>query len=154
MIESVAAILLALLIGAASIYGGVSLLATRRRVEGWPTVTGTVIDRGVELSAVASPSTPGSRYRAIVRYAYVVNGQRYEGDKIFALGGLTGSKETMQREVDALPAALEIRYDPQNPADACLKLAPAWWAYAAFGGAALCLLVGLITLVSWLATGK
>ncbi|MFN3429908.1 MAG: DUF3592 domain-containing protein [Candidatus Sericytochromatia bacterium] len=146
--ESFFSLLMALLIGGIALYSGISLVRTDRQVRGWPTVPGTIVDRQVVQSTVGAVSTPGRRYRAMVRYTYVVGGQAYEGDKILALGGFTGTREAMQKELDGFDSPVEVRYNPLNPADACLKTVPSWWVLGAFGGAALCVLVALVTLVS------
>lgn len=152
--ENILSLLMALLIGGLALYSGLSLRRAGRKVRDWPTVPGTIVERGVEQSAVGSVSTPGRRYRAKVRYTYVVDGRSYEGDQILALGNLTGTQHAMQKEVDGLQSPVEVRYNPANPAEACLRTVPTWWAFGAFGGAALCFLVGLVTLVSMLAPGK
>jgi hypothetical protein len=145
---------MAWLIGGIALYSGLSILRANRQVRGWPTVPGTLVERGVVPSTAGSVSSPGRRHRAMVRYTYVVDGRPYEGDKILALGGLTGTQTAMQKEVDRLADPIEVRYNPLNPADACLETVPSWWALGAFAGAALGFLVGLLTLVSMLAPGK
>lgn len=152
--ENLLTLVMALLIGGGAMYAGLSIVRAGRHVRGWPTVPGTVIDKQAVPSAVGSVSTPGRRYRALVRYAYVVDGRRYEGDKILAIGGVTGTRQAMQQAIDAFGGSVEVRYNPRDPADACLKTVPTWWAFGAFAGAALCCLVGLMTLVSMVASGK
>lgn len=151
--ESLIAFVFSLLIGGVAFFSGLNILRAGRRVERWPTVAGTVVERDVVLSTVGAVSTPGSRYRARVRYTYVVDGVTYEGDKILAVGGFTGSREAMQREIDRFDGPVEVRYNPENPAEACLKSVPSWWAIAAFGGAALAILVGLVQLVTMRSPG-
>jgi hypothetical protein len=153
-VENFFALVMALLIGGMALYAGLSIVRTGRKVRAWPTVPGTIIRRDVMPSTVGAASTPGRRYRAMVRYTYVVDGQTYEGDKILALGGFSGTREAIQKEVDRLGDSVEVHYNPTNPVDACLKAVPSWWALVAFGGAGLCFLIGLVTLVSMLTPGR
>jgi hypothetical protein len=152
--ESILTIIFSLLLGGVALSVGLKILRVRRQVKQWPTVVGTVVDRGVELSSVRPVSTPGSRYRATVKYTYEVAGQHYEGDKILPLGNFTGSRAIMQREVDGFGSSVQVRYNPGNPAEACLKNEPAWWGFGILAASALCFLMGLLTLTIWLVPGK
>lgn len=152
--ESILVAILAALLGLAALSIGLKIIRTSRMVKRWPTVTGTVVEREVALSMTGSVSTPGTRYQARVKYAYVVADQEYVSDKIIAYGTLTGSHAAMQKELDGLSGPVEVHYDPANPAEACLKREPAWWAFGALAAAASCFLVSLVTLVTLAAPGK
>lgn len=152
--ESIIAIIFSLLIGGAALAIGLNTMRVNRRVKRWPTVEGTLVDRDVVPSTGGSVTNSGPRYQAKVTYTYEVAGQSYAGDKIVAYGNITGSREAMQQEVDGFSDRLAVRYNPENPADSCLKAQPSWWAFGALAGAALCFLVGLITLTTLVSPGK
>lgn len=148
--ESIFAIIFSLLIGGAALSSGVTIIRVNRKVKRWPTVAGALVDREIVLSSAGSVARVGSRYRATVKYTYDVAGQHYTGDKIIPFGYITGSQDAMQKELDGFNGPFEVRFDPENPADACLKIGPSWWAFGSLAAAALCFLVGLVTLVTWL----
>ena len=79
--ESFFSLFMALLIGGIALYAGLSIVRVGRKVHGWPAVPGTIVDRGVVLSTEGAVSTPGRRFRAMIRYTYAVDGQTREAPK-------------------------------------------------------------------------
>lgn len=94
-------------------------LARARRAARWPAVPATLL----EARAVPLPGRATGGWCLTVRYAYDVNGTRYEGRRL-AFGYVPGSDRPV---VDALvqrlegARALHVRADPRNPARATLS---------------------------------
>lgn len=146
--ESIFAILMALLLGITALSVGFKTVRVSRQVKRWPTVPGTVIERAAELSAAGTVDTSGARYRAAVRYTYDVAGQTYIGTAILAYGTLTGTREAMQAYLDGLTNPVTLHFNPANPAESCLQAQPAWWAYGALAAGMLRLGVALLMAVT------
>lgn len=91
----------------------------------WPTVEGEILRAG--LTSYRSESQKGlslQMYSPTVTFAYMVRGQRYEGDRI-ASDTWSSSEESSVREyLQAFPvgSAIKVHYDPQNPVDSRIEV--------------------------------
>ena len=99
----------------------------------WPTVPGTIIERGIETMR-----TDGRSFTPTVKYTYTVAGMEYAGQQLYRTGRAGSSRQPAQRLVDGLPASIPVHYNPENPSEAFLLANPSriFWIAAAFGGAA------------------
>ena len=109
-----------LLIGAAAVVAGVTLMSASRKARSWPVVTGRTAERSVGPSTTTGASRPGRYFEPRVTYDYLVDGKPYQGHRI----GMTTEafdEDKARRVVDALPDTVEVHYDPGNPSDAVLQ---------------------------------
>lgn len=125
-----------------------------RQVAAWHRVQGRLVSREVVPSAVGSTSAPGRRFTPAVRYTYVVDGREYTGDRLLARGTISGMRENVLRVVDALGDPVEVRYNPANPAEACLQAPPGWWVPGLFAAAAFAGFIAFATLVTSFGSGR
>ena len=85
----------------------------------YPSVPGKVIDSRVETH---SDSEGGTSHKAKVRYAYTVNDQPYEGDRVrygMHTGGKKASRSFVQKHAPGTPVT--VYYNPAKPAEAILE---------------------------------
>ncbi|HEY4058745.1 MAG TPA: DUF3592 domain-containing protein [Kofleriaceae bacterium] len=76
----------------------------------WPTVKGTIVERGVvPMEAVARS------FRARAVYTYEVGGKTLTNDQVYLIRGTGGLQPEMQKLVDNLPASVDVHYDPADP---------------------------------------
>jgi hypothetical protein len=93
----------------------------------WPSARGRIIGSEETTGVVKIGRSWRAQRMADVRYAYVVNGQRYEGDGFRVLPMFHLGDETPQEIVARYPVGMTVAvyYDPKDPADALLKPEPA-----------------------------
>ena len=68
--------------------------------------------------------TFGSRnrtYTPTVRFTYAVDGTEHESDAIVHDSVESGTQRWAQKALDAIPDDVVVRYDPKDPATACLR---------------------------------
>ncbi len=137
----------------ALIYAAI-ILKQRRTFHGWPSVTGKILERKVDLSPdgrAGKTSVSAFRYEALVKYSYQVEGREYSNDKIYPLGWVTASRKNREKFLGTLPDQIPVRYNPADPQDSCLLAPPLGSAFWGIGlgtvvtlSAALYLLVMLL----------
>jgi hypothetical protein len=90
------------------------------RALGYERVGGTIRESKV---SVHNDSDGGTTYGVDVKYEYELDRQRYQGDR-YRYGAISSSGNHAQQVVDAWPAgtAVDVYYDKDNPADACLEV--------------------------------
>jgi hypothetical protein len=101
-----------------------------RRARGWPTVPGTILERGVgERMSQARSFLP------LVRYAYEVDGVDYANDQVYLIRRTGNLRPVIQRLVDGLPDPVPVHYDPGDPASSYLIVNPrsTAWVLLLFG---------------------
>jgi len=137
-----------LVISLGAIVAGRGYTKTARRMRGFATTRGTVLEK----KAVTVPGGDtreghygkGGGYMPYVRYAYSVGGADFTNDKVsYAFRGL---KQTLAEEqVAAWPDAVDVHYDPANPQEAYLQThtpsAGRWFIIGGSIGAVLGLLI-------------
>jgi hypothetical protein len=92
---------------------------TVRRARGWPTVPGTILERGI-----GPPMGMGRSVLPLVRYAYEVDGAGYAGDQVYLIRRTGNLRPVVQRLVDGLPDPVPVHYDPADPASSYLVVNP------------------------------
>ena len=106
------------------------------RTLSWPKVPGRIEESGVHEFQQLQTRSGGSsywatRYRSNILYSYEVAGVRYTSDKSGTTGRISSNIEAFVRKgAQAFPAgmAVEIHYNPDNPAEAILnpRTGPLW----------------------------
>ena len=95
---------------------------TARASRSWPVAAGTVLSG--EIKAVTERSSDGETTISVphLRYAYEVDGRRFEGERI-RFGRIRESERGARKILERYPvgAGVEVRYDPANPAEATLE---------------------------------
>jgi hypothetical protein len=83
----------------------------------YSTAIGTITSSEVE----ANSDGEGTTYRPIIKYTYVVNNKRYEGDR-YRYGQMGSGDHSAHRIVASYPVGkkVEVYHAPNNPADAVL----------------------------------
>lgn len=123
-IPSIAGAVLMFGIGVAALYFGVRALqrapafllrtiGARLVSHRWPAVSGTII--GAEIR-VTPDSDQRSFYEAVVRYAYTVQGWRYEASQA-DMTLVSSSRDLAQAVIARYPvgSSVSVYYDPQEP---------------------------------------
>lgn len=105
---------------------GFQRAAARTRV--WPTVAGQIASSGVHEFHDLEQNQQASRWQALYRpevtYSYELAGVRYTGDKVNMGGTVSASTDALARRVAAkypVGVAVEVHYNPANPADSVLE---------------------------------
>lgn len=141
MIANLLIALLTLAAGTCALMLAVRLRRDERRVRGWATLPGKILERDIEpMQTDARSFTPR------ITYSYTVAGKEYVGSKVYLTGRAGKMKASARRLVDALPDPIPVHYNPENPSEAYLLPAPAsiYWIALIFGIGAL--LWGLVQL--------
>jgi hypothetical protein len=83
----------------------------------WPTAEGTIVESHLDLSTGGDPRPDRS---SRIRYRYRVGDHEYEGDRIQLLTWLLPTR----RLIEGYPVGrrVDVRYDPQNPGNAVLRV--------------------------------
>jgi len=133
---------------------GLSAILTASASKGWPSVDGVIVSSEVQSDWSSAPAgTPQHRsgtqrvYRADVRYAYTVDGQEYEGDRV-EFGGFSSSNAKRAYRIVGTyrkGQTVAVYYDPNDPSRAVLEPGKTTW----FSKGAVCagsgfVLVGLL----------
>lgn len=104
--------------GSLGIYYGFMTQRSRREVLEWPQAQGKVLHRELIRSRSAKG---GFLYSPHVRYSYRVAGAQFTGERIYRMGqGGSSAQKKQQAFLDQIPEDVQVRYDPQNPSEACL----------------------------------
>jgi hypothetical protein len=105
----------------------------------WPTTPGTITQLSVHES---SDSDGGNTYEVKVQYAYSVDGAAYQGSRLaFGYTGSSGRQAHDEIHEKLKNAKIvTVRYDPADPAVACLSY-----------GMHRSILLGLAFSITWLA---
>jgi hypothetical protein len=136
-----------LIIGAAAIVAGVTMLSAGSTARGWPTVTGQIVERSVGPATTTGASRPGRYFEPRVSYRYTVDGKPYTGHRI-ALTSNAYDEEQARRIADELPERVDVHYNPRDPGDALLQPSSTAIAIVALIAGALAALVGGSMLVA------
>lgn len=140
--------ILLLIIGFFAFITAVRLLVSYFRLKKWKVVNGKLIKKEVELTSKAgSLGPPAFRYESFVQYRYSVNGKEYEGNKIYPFGWMTSSYKNRKKFIEKFSDSVEIKYNPQNPADSYLLLHSLYLSIAILFSSLLILFIGLICLL-------
>ena len=135
------------ILGVVIVLAGAGLGFNTYKIRSWPTVTGTLLERGVKKTDTATASRAGSRTEVAVTYTYEVGGKTYTGHKVHSTTMLY-SEEDAQAFADGLPQNPQVYVNPADPNDALLFPTSYVWAGVAVGGGLLLLLLGLAKAVA------
>ncbi len=98
------------------------------RTRTWPIIAGQIASSGVhefhELEQNGHSSRWQTLYRPEVTYNYEIAGVRYTGDKVNMGGAVSASTDALARRVAAkypVGTAVEVHYNPANPAESMLE---------------------------------
>jgi hypothetical protein len=98
---------------AVSIFYGLKVISIYRRKTAsasWPATTGNVLSRNISLSRNRNSTS----YRAEVTYSYAAPGGSFE-KKLFL--GSKGLRDQAQNLLDAVGNTIQVRYNPEKPAE-------------------------------------
>lgn len=101
------------------------------RARSWPNTRGAVVESAVE--ADGPPSSDTTSFNVRLRYSYVVGGKRYEGTRgsFIYLSSRHSLAKSAQAQMKSHPrgSALDVYYDPTDPANAVvdLDIPFGWW---------------------------
>ncbi|HEX3744566.1 MAG TPA: DUF3592 domain-containing protein [Bryobacteraceae bacterium] len=114
-----------------------------RQSRNWPTVSGTVVTRGIETM-----QTEARSFTPTVKYSYTVGDRQYVGQQVYRTGRVGSLSRPAQRLVDGLPESIPVHYNPRNPGEAFLLANPRrlFWIAAVFGAGAF--LFGLLQVLT------
>jgi hypothetical protein len=106
-----------LAIGLAILGVGVRALWQSQQVHTWPTVQGMLLER-----KLVEDDSDGSTYHVAVKYAYLVNGSRYESDRLAYGYSASSGRRSHQAILDKLMRGETVRvhYNPAKPSEAAL----------------------------------
>lgn len=88
---------------------------TRSPAHRWPHTTGTVLSSTVQVSRNGN----ARHEQPLVLYAYQVDGQVFQGNRVRLSGSATSASATVARYPAG--AAVTVYYDPANPAVSALE---------------------------------
>ena len=138
-----------LVIGAAAIVAGVTMMSASSAARGWPVVPGQVLERGVGPSTTSGASRPGRYFEPRVTYQYTVDGKRYSGHRI-GLATAAYDEDKARRVANDLPAHVDVHYNPSDPGDAVLQPSAIGVSIAVLiGGALAALIAGGVLIASF-----
>lgn len=132
-----------MVIGGVAVVAGIVLLVKGARIRGWPVAPGRITERGVGPSTTTGASRPGRYFEPRVRYDYSVEGVAHTGTRISPVTAAYGEPQA-RRVVDKLPEAVQVRYNPRDPAEAYLRAPSRGLALLALVIGAACVLAGLL----------
>ena len=108
-----------LVIGAAAVVAGVTMMSASRTARAWPVVSGEIIQRGVGPSTTTGASRPGKYFEPKVTYSYQVGAAAFTGHRI-SLTTKAYDEDTAKKVANELPDSVEVHYNPADPSDAVL----------------------------------
>jgi hypothetical protein len=98
------------------------------RTRAWPTVAGRIASSGIHEFHQSEQNGNSSRwrtyYRPEVTYTYDFAGVRYTGDKVNVAGMVSASTDALASRTAAkypVGTAVDVHYNPDNPADSVLE---------------------------------
>ena len=115
---------LAVLVLLGALGGGIYLIIREyRQVYVYRSVEGKVLASELSTRQIQSAKLRPAAYTPSVSYDYLVDGKRYEGNRIRLYMENSTSKQAMARIGDRYPPGARVRvyYDPQDPSTAVLE---------------------------------
>lgn len=100
---------------AVSIYYGLQVLSIHRRKSAsasWPSTTGQVLSK--DVSSIKNNKTNSYSYSAEVTYNYTAAGESFEKKLVL---GSKGARAQAEMLLDAVGKTLQVRYNPEKPAE-------------------------------------
>jgi hypothetical protein len=124
--------------GAAALLIFLGMHAYSKAAQAWPFVAGKIVVSRVELSRDSDNDRRSRSYAPVIEYAYEVAGKTYRSRQV-KLGFTSSGSESWAKGVAAkypVGGAVEVHYDPGNPAIAALDN-PTGLTWLAFGVAVM-----------------
>lgn len=120
-------------------------------IRGWPKAIATVIDSRVEADGPDERSSR-TRYVPVVEYEFEAGGEVYRGERVRLGDNATHDRALAEEVVSRYPAwaGVEVRFDPDDPANAILEVEeakPDMMLAAGIAAAAVALLTAFVALV-------
>lgn len=133
-----------LAIGVIALLAGLRLYIRIDNVSRWPKAPGRIIRKEIVSKRIAAATdNPSRRWQLDVEYSYTVDGVSYTGNRFQPYEQIY-RREEARREIDALPEAPLVRYDPQKPTEAYLFPGRRAWPWLAMGCGLVFTLLGLL----------
>ncbi len=110
----------ALVVGMGSIVSSRVLMARVARSRSWLIANGAITHSEV----VREQTRNNTIYKAVIEYAYSVNGRDYRSNKLSIGGDLnTSSRSRAERRCAKYPngGQIQVFYDPEDPSSCCLE---------------------------------
>ena len=109
--------------------------------DSWPTVPGVVTELRVSSHTSYQNGRTSTQHTAQVKYAYQVNGQSYDSNRL-GFGNPGGGKKKANTKIAEYPqgAPVTVHYDPADPSNAVLET-------KAYGFVNYLLLAGLMIVI-------
>src|ERR1051325_53164 len=136
-----------LVIGAAGIIAGGTMLSAGAPARGGPVGPGQIVERSVGPSTTTGASRPGRYFEPRVTYRYTVDGKPYTGHRI-SLTTRAYDEDKARSVANDLPERVDVHYNPRDPGDALLEPSSIGIAIVALIAGALAALVGAGMLVA------
>jgi hypothetical protein len=113
------------------------------RVRRWPTVRGEVLSTGVRRKGTVNAAR---QFLPVVRYAYTVDGKRYENNAVEHGMETTGGESWARSVIARYPpgSSVEVRYNPAQPGESCLRTRFGVFGWITLGIGAALLVLALI----------
>lgn len=126
--------------------------------DSWPTADGTVLKGRIETRS-GGGHAGGTRYKALIVYAYTVSGERYVGDRRHFCDRTLRKRKDAQAVLNMFPpeTPVTVHYDPENPSlsvlepgyrKQCQRWVQAAWRMSFMYGA-MAIGLGWATLARW-----
>jgi Protein of unknown function (DUF3592) len=112
----------------------------------WPRVTAKIVDATLTLHERETRDRPDQRHTFAVHYQYAVGGRDYVGGAIepYDLGMQNSAGAVKMRDRFPVGSAVQVAYNPNNPAEAYLMPGPSSFSLILLGlGVAFALVGGL-----------
>ncbi|NLH48122.1 MAG: DUF3592 domain-containing protein [Myxococcales bacterium] len=133
-----------LAIGVITLLAGLRLYIRIDNVSRWPKAPGKISRREIVPKRIAAATdNPSRRWQLDVEYTYIVDGISYTGTRFQPYEQIYRLEEA-RREIEALPEAPPVSYDPQKPTEAYLFAGRRVWPWLAIGGGLVFTLLGLL----------
>jgi hypothetical protein len=136
-----------LVIGAAALVAGITMMSASAAARSWPVVPGRIVERSIGPSTTTGASRPGRYFEPRVTYRYTVDGKPYTGQRITQTTNAY-DEDTARRVANELPDSVEVHYNPRDPGDALLRPSAIAMSVLLLIAGAICAVVGGGILIS------
>jgi hypothetical protein len=112
-----------ILLGAWWLYNAYAPRIKSQRAINWPTTEAEILASDIEEDRVRSSTGKANiAFTPTIRYSYLVNGTRYEGDRItFARAGFDFLDASNIRDLFAAGEKTPVHYNPSSPSESVLR---------------------------------
>lgn len=116
----------------------------------WPTAEGRITRSEVERERSIGDAEEDVQYRAIVHYAFTVDGTEYTGERVAFGLGTSNRRSDAAGIIDRYPVGqtVQVHYSPDDPKDAVLETGVGGFAIIMLIVGPLLLLFGLIGFIA------